>query len=56
MKIAVCTLLRLVFLCLISGVLGATGITLTDWQYWVIFCSAIGLYSCGVILGKEGVI
>ena len=53
MKVVVCIVLRLVFVCLISGVLGATGITLPDWQFWVIFLSAFGLYTCGLILGKE---
>ena len=53
MKIAVCIVLRLVFICLISGVLGTTGITLPDWQFWAIFGSAFGLYACGCILGKE---
>jgi hypothetical protein len=53
MKILVCNVLRLVFICLISGVLGATGITLTDWRFWLILGSALGLYTCGCILGKE---
>lgn len=43
----------MVFICLISGVLGAMGISLANWQLWVILCSAVGLYTCGAILGKE---
>ena len=53
MKIAICIVLRMVFICLISGVLGAMGISLANWQLWVILCSAVGLYTCGAILGKE---
>ena len=53
MKIVVCIVLRLVFICLISGVLEVTDITPPDWQFWVIFGSAFGLYACGYVLGKE---
>lgn len=51
-NVAICSVLRLVFICMITGILGSMDITLSDWQFWVIFCSAIGLYICGVVLGK----
>ena len=53
MKIIVCFILRMVFICVISGLLGVSGITSYDWQLWVILCSVIGIYACGLILGKE---
>ena len=51
-KVAICSVLRLVLICMITGTLGAMDITLSDWQFWVIFCGAIGLYVCGMVLGK----
>ena len=51
-RVAICSVLRLVFICMITGMLGAMDITLSDWQFWIISCSAIGLYVCGMVLGK----
>ena len=45
------TILRLLFICTISAVLGIMGIHLDNWRFWVILGSSIGLYVCGVMLG-----
>lgn len=51
-NVAICSVLRLVFICMITGTLGSMDITFSNWQFWAIFCSAIGLYICGMGLGK----
>ena len=53
MKVIVCAISRLVLLCVISGVLGAIGFTLHNWQFWAIFFGALGLHACGLLLGEE---
>ena len=45
--------IRLIFLCTLACTLGTAGVAFTDWQFWAAYISALGLYVCGLYLGKE---
>ena len=49
-RTVVCSVLYLVFICLTLGLLGSMGITVNNWQFYVILCSLIGSYVCGQLM------
>lgn len=49
-RTVVCSVLHLVFICLTSGLLGSMGITVSNWQFYVILCSLIGSHVCGQLM------
>ena len=53
MKLVVCSILKPIFIILISAALGTTGVSVTNWQFWAIVCSAIGLYGLGGFFGRR---
>lgn len=53
MKIVIYSVLRLVFVCLMFAMLRASGVTFTNWESWVALCCVVGIYACGLMLGKE---
>lgn len=53
MKVTICSILNLVCLILISGTLSLNGIHVDDWQFWVIYISAVANYLCGLCIGRS---
>lgn len=53
MKLVVYSILKPIFIILISAALGTTGVSVTNWQFWAIVCSAIGLYGLGGFFGRR---
>ena len=51
--ITICTILKVFLICLVSGILGAMGISIKDWQLFVIIFSMIGCYWCGELIGRN---
>lgn len=53
MKIAILTIFRIIFIGCVAGTLGVIGISPADWQFWTIIIGALGLYTCGLIMGAH---
>lgn len=49
-KIIAWIVMKFLFICLISGTLGLSGISFTDWQFWTIMSGACGFFLCGMLL------
>lgn len=47
---------KLLSICLISGTLGLSDISFTDWQFWLILSGAYGLFACGALLKVDSIV